>query len=284
LNIYVDQSEGVEAAASVYEQAGVVVVRNLLEPATVARMQTITLECVKRFALTQNIDLSGHRDLDEAFNALCSHDRRLGGAIYDMGKKHPMVVETLTHPRLLEYVAQFLRAECVYYAIDQIHFRIERKGEDRFALDWHQDVWYTNTTEHAITAWYALTDVPLELGPMRLILGSHRKMEMVDVDPEINTKFDNSQAFTLVSPVEESAAIDVHVNAGDVVLLHQVALHRSGRNVSDKNRWGIVTRYTDLFADEFVRKGWKCGIQRGRPTFLDTHPHAIRNHSAIAGK
>ena len=280
-NVYFDLNANVDDVRQCYETNGVVIIRNLIDAARLEEMRTWTRKTVYARAQQAGIELAPDLELDEAFNQMCAVDRSLGGDIYTGLRYHPNAMQQVTDPKLLRYMELLLGTKNVYYAVDQTHFRIDRKNEGQFSLPWHQDYWWNNTSRYAVTAWYSFVDVPHALGPMSFVLGSHREVAKIKVDPNFKQKWDQNRLFTLAEPVDEAQAVELPVQAGDVVLAHALTLHRSGVNQSDKNRWSIVTRYADMFDPQFVAKGWKSGIRVGYLSILDTDPDCIINRDEI---
>lgn len=281
--LYFDRLADMREVAEAFRQQGVVVVRQLIQPEVLQAMREWTRGAVYARARSVGISLADDLDLDTAFNQMCAVDRSLGGDIYGALRYHPEAMKLLSDPVLIQYLELFLGTRHVYYAVDQTHFRIDRKGEERFSLPWHQDYWWNNTSKTAVTVWYSFVDVPPELGPMKFLLGSHHGVAKIKVDPTFKQQWDQNKLFHLAEPVDESQAVEVPVEAGDVVFLHALALHRSGVNVSERNRWSIVTRFADMYDPAFVAKGWKSGIRVGYLSLLDTDPECVVNRHEIVG-
>jgi hypothetical protein len=65
------------------------------------------------------------------------------------------------------------------------------------------------------------------------------------------------------------------VGPGDVVLLHALTLHRSGRNDSDRARWIINPRYSDVLDAKVVSRGWNVSRARNSFVFGDVYPEYV---------
>jgi ectoine hydroxylase-related dioxygenase (phytanoyl-CoA dioxygenase family) len=278
---YQADSEG-NVIQKCYAAHGLVVIKKLLDDDTLRNLRDFAVKVTYKRAQTAGIDLPEGLSLDDAFNRMCAVNRALGGNVFDCLRAHPGTIKLISDKLIVSYIELLLGTRDIYYAIDQINFRIDRKNEERFALPWHQDHWWTNTSKTAITVWYSLFDVPHEVGPMSFILGSHKQLANIRIDPYYKVKWNQYKLFEIAEPINEDHAIEVPVEAGDVVFLHALALHRSGRNQSDRNRWTVVTRYADLFDPEFVARGWKSGIRIGYTSLVETDPNCIVNlHEVI---
>jgi ectoine hydroxylase-related dioxygenase (phytanoyl-CoA dioxygenase family) len=279
--LYFEHTADRETVASSYHHNGVVVIKNLIDEKRLTSLRELALRVVYTRARSAGIDLPAGLTLDDAFNRMCAINRSLGGNVYDCLRHHPEAVKLITSRSIVDYIELLLGTQDVYYAIDQIHFRIDRRHEERFSLPWHQDYWWNNTSRTAISVWYSLVDVPLELGPMRFLLGSHKEVAKIRVDPNYKISWDQNRLFEIAEPVNEDLGVDIPVAAGDVVFLSALALHRSGINRSERNRWTVVTRYAEMFDPGFVAKGWKSGIRVGHLSILETDPGCIVNAHEI---
>jgi ectoine hydroxylase-related dioxygenase (phytanoyl-CoA dioxygenase family) len=107
---------------------------------------------------------------------------------------------------------------------------------------WHQDgsYWPLKPME-VVTLWLAVDDASPENGCMRVVPGTH-KMEL----QEMKTRTDVANVLnSQIDPklVDESKAVDVILNAGDVSIHHPNIIHGSEANLSAKWRRGLTIRY-----------------------------------------
>ena len=105
-------------------------------------------------------------------------------------------------------------------------------------VSWHQDGAYNPFDRNdGATVWLALTDASEEMGCMQFIPGSQR-------DPKVRHKEtfaeDNllSRGQTVID-VDESQAIAAPISAGQISVHHEMVVHGSGPNKSNKRRLGI---------------------------------------------
>lgn len=264
-----------------YQTDGFVRVRGCLPRSLVDGYLGEVREVIDHVAFRQGVALDGEMTTDEAFNTLCAGNRAFGGMVYDCMRLHPLMPALAAHPRIKDIAAELLGARLCFHVHDQVHFRIDRKDEDRFGLTWHQDYWYNNTTAHAVTAWIPLVDVPAEKGPMRFIPESHAAPLPVRVDPQFHEKWDMSRLILPADPIPFDAGVDVPAEAGDVVFLHALAVHRSGLNQCDGNRFTVVLRFSDLLHEELVDKRWKIGVRVGWASLIEQRPDLIRNYDEL---
>ena len=109
-------------------------------------------------------------------------------------------------------------------------------------VSWHQDANYWGlSSPEVVTAWIALSDAPVESGPMRFLPESHQhayghrdtfaKHNLLSRGQEIEVE------------VDESKAIQTHLKAGEFSLHHVMLVHSSCPNQSTDRRLGFAIRY-----------------------------------------
>jgi len=104
------------------------------------------------------------------------------------------------------------------------------------SLPFHQDIAYSPESPYQFSAWLALTDGPLESGPMEVIVNSHKGSiePAVDFwDPEFKDEI----------PLKKGGRRKLPVKAGDLILFDSRLWHGSGKNDSCHERFALVTRW-----------------------------------------
>jgi non-haem Fe2+, alpha-ketoglutarate-dependent halogenase len=110
-------------------------------------------------------------------------------------------------------------------------------------VSWHQDLtyWgYDGVSE--VTAWVALSPATHASGCMRFIPGSHRSGIVHHGDTfEQSNMLSRGQQVSV--EIDESAAVDVELQPGEMSLHHGHLFHASHPNTSTDRRIGLVIRY-----------------------------------------
>lgn len=163
----------------------------------------------------------------------------------------PAVFRTLTNPRLLDAVEQFIGPEI--YSNPVQHVRIKppehltpvnpETGRVQLGITpWHQDngvVLPEADDTQMLTVWFPLTDATIEQGCLCVIPDSHRHGLMhhcpgnwgLEVPDRIFGK---------------SEAIPVPMRRGDVLFLQKLTIHSSLSNRSEQIRWSFDLRYNPI--------------------------------------
>lgn len=108
---------------------------------------------------------------------------------------------------------------------------------ERLVTHAHQDYEFMGGDIEFFTAWIPLHDCPIEVGPLKILEGSHRfgiqthERENLHV-PEV--------------PIETAAGdewVGGQVNAGDVLLFHSLTVHAASPNLSELLRLSLDCRF-----------------------------------------
>lgn len=149
-------------------------------------------------------------------------------------------VDALTRERgILDGVEQVLGPDLLAW---NTSWFVKMPGDKTF-ISWHQDgaYWGLSPMEVA-TAWVALGPVNPANGCMRMIPGSHQRPRL----PQRDTWADDnalSRGQEIAVAVDESRAVDLELEPGQMSLHHLWIVHGSNANRSDEPRIGIAIRY-----------------------------------------
>ena len=153
----------------------------------------------------------------------------------------PWVHEIVTHPRILDAVETLLGPNILAW---NTNWFSKMPGEKSF-VGWHQDGTYWNLRPPTVvTAWIALSPSLSDNGCLRVMPGTHTEPMM----PQRETyQPENalSRGQELAVQVDESKAVDLNLQPGEMSLHHIWIVHGSALNTSpDTPRIGIAVRYT----------------------------------------
>lgn len=143
------------------------------------------------------------------------------------------------------------------------NIRMDYPRGDKFLFHWHQDFTYLLGSNNSVTLWIPLGTVNRTNGTIQLVPGSHK-------EGVLPFKYSGKKALeptTSMSPTDiylienpgNSAPLIEEIGLGDMVLFSQFLLHRSTPNTSDKVRWTVQLRYSDLKDEKFVKANYPMG-------------------------
>jgi ectoine hydroxylase-related dioxygenase (phytanoyl-CoA dioxygenase family) len=162
----------------------------------------------------------------------------------------------ITHDVLLNAVEEILGDDILIYGT--LVFYKTPHGSSY--ASWHQDSFYSGLhLSPSTSAWIALTASNRANGCMRVIPGSHKlgSMNHVNVsDPNLL----NRRGEQVSMMVDESQAIDVVLQPGEMSLHQSTIVHGSNANQSDEPRIGFIVRFV---TSQFTNRDWPLLRVRG---------------------
>ncbi len=117
-----------------------------------------------------------------------------------------------------------------------------KNPNSRAPTEFHQDqpYWPLENAQESITAWVALTDVPVERGCMCFLPGSHQKVHLPR--QELN---DEDSLFNLCPELRWSPRVTVPLRAGDCTFHHGRTAHYAHGNETNQYRIAHAIICTD---------------------------------------
>jgi non-heme Fe2+,alpha-ketoglutarate-dependent halogenase len=147
-----------------------------------------------------------------------------------------------THPAILDLVEDLIGPDILIH-----NSTIFAKPPRNPAfVSWHQDAYYFQDDESkVVAAWIALTPSTSESGCMRALAGSHKRGRLPHVFRSRLHNMINIGAGGLHVDIEvdETDAVDVALQPGQISLHHGNVVHSSNPNNSDGWRIGFAVRY-----------------------------------------
>ena len=147
--------------------------------------------------------------------------------------------ELIRHPQILDAVEDVLGPDILCWTTN---FFI-KEARDPGYVSWHQDATYWGLEPNDVcTAWFAMSDAPVESGAMKFLPGSHKQEQV----PHVDTFHEHNlltRGQEIAVEVDERQAVDVPLAAGEISLHHILAVHGSKPNTTDDRRIGLAIRY-----------------------------------------
>ena len=146
--------------------------------------------------------------------------------------------QLVTHEALLDAVEDLLGGDLLIDGTLVFY----KPPHDSSYVSWHQDSVYSGWhLTPSSSAWIALTPSYQANGCMRVIPGSHKQglLNHVNVRDDSNLVRRGER----VEMVDESQAVDVVLQPGDISMHHSTIVHGSNPNASDEPRIGFIVRF-----------------------------------------
>ena len=191
------------------------------------------------------------------------------------------LADVIRNPKLLDMVEPLTGPDMLCWTT---HWFIKEANSPNY-VSWHQDSNYWGVeTDRLVSAWLALSPATVESGCIRFLPGSHHGPALDHVDTwEADNMLTRGQT---IMDVDESKAVNLELQPGEVALFDYRLAHASGPNTSNDRRIGIGIRYVPTSARQ-VRNDWDCAtLVRGVDTYghfeLEPEPKSDFDPAAVA--
>ena len=151
----------------------------------------------------------------------------------------PWLYDLARHPRILDKVEQVLGPNILVWSTGFF----SKKPHDPSYVSWHQDSTYWGLEPpDIVSAWVAFTPSRRANGCMRVVPGTHALGQIEHVDGFAD---DNllSRGQEVQVDMDESQAVDIELEPGEMSLHHVRIVHGSNSNPTNVPRIGFVVRY-----------------------------------------
>lgn len=164
----------------------------------------------------------------------------------------PLAYDLIHHPQIVAAARAVLGPDVMCW---RTGFFIKEPGDEKY-ISWHQDLHYWGLEGgEEVTAWIAFSPSTPKSGCMRVIPGTHRIEHAQHSDTwDENNLLSRGQR---IEEVDESKAVDLVLQPGQMSLHHGKTFHGSRPNMSDDRRIGYTIRYiTPTMRQTRAEKDW----------------------------
>jgi non-haem Fe2+, alpha-ketoglutarate-dependent halogenase len=200
---------------------------------------------------------------------------------------------------LFSWLADLVRKEAIVDAIEDLYgenllcwassFFIKDANDPAF-VSWHQDSTYWGLSKpDVVTAWVALSESNKANGAMQVVPKTH----LLDQIPHRDT-FSEHNLLTrgqeVAVDVDESQAVSIELEPGEMSLHHVRIVHGSPPNASSNRRIGYAIRYIPTYVQQLEGED-SATLVRGVDTFntfdheprpsIDLEPEFVALHQQI---
>src|SRR5262245_47063164 len=206
-------------------------------------------------------EASGYRRRLETVEA---SDRLPAGALRTKG--HLLLTwidDIVRNTRVLDAVESIIGPDILVWGTS---FFIKEPRNKSF-VSWHQDLTYWGLDPaDIVTAWIALSESTLENGAMRVIPATHT-MEVVPHNDTFSADNLLSRGQEVSVEVDESKAVALEREPGEMSLHHVKLIHGSEPNPSAKRRIGLAVRYIPTYVRQTAGARDSASLVRGHDRF-----------------
>lgn len=150
----------------------------------------------------------------------------------------PWLMEIAKEPEILDAVEDIIGPDILLFGASIF----AKGGRDPRYVSWHQDSAYFGLTPHReVTAWVALSEASSLHGCLRVAPGTHRGPALQHV--ETHAKDNMLAKGQALQGIDEAAAVEMPLTAGQFSLHHEQTAHSSLPNRSQERRVGFAFFY-----------------------------------------
>ena len=172
----------------------------------------------------------------------------------------PFIHHLLKQREILDLVEQIIGPDIALFGA---HY-IAKKPSNGKPVGWHQDgsYWPLEPMD-VVSVWLAGTRSKKDNACMRVIPGTQNK-RLLDPSEMMGVDTEEYVLDLAIHPdeIDESKAVGIELNAGDLSIHNPFIIHGSNANVSNQWRVELTLRYipTSTYVN---REGWECILLRG---------------------
>jgi hypothetical protein len=257
-------------------------------------LSAAAIEQYRRDGYSSPIRVLSREEAGHCRERLESVERDLGGPLRGVYRIKPHLIFTwladlVRHPSVLDAVEDVLGPDLLCW--NSSFFTKEASSPGY--VSWHQDATYWGLNEpDVVTAWVAFTGSTPENGNMRVIPGSHRSQAAhIDTFHPDNLL---SRGQEIAVEVDETQAVDIALEPGEMSLHHVLIVHGSRPNTSADRRIGYAIRYIPTRVRQIAGPRDSATLVRGRDAFGhfdleprpagDLDPGALALHAEISDR
>ena len=163
----------------------------------------------------------------------------------------------------------------VKFRESMITFKWSNGGDE---VRWHQDIpFYPHTNLTPLISLLHLHDVTPDMGPLRVIPGSHRGPLFEHYDK--NGEWAGRVADADLKTLDLNCALELPGIAGTLTVIHGAMVHGSRHNLSDRRRPLLVCGYSSADAFSYTPLG---NVSRHTWEIVRGNPAKYAHHEAVA--
>jgi hypothetical protein len=206
------------------------------------------------------ISILSHAEVGKLRQKLETIEAVQNGALYPAQRNKSFLLfkwlnDLTRDTRILEPVSQLIGPDILLW---NTLFWIKEAGAKKF-VSWHQDTKYWGlSSEKVVTAWIALSPASINAGCMRVMPGTHKGDVMLHKDYYHD---DNmlTRGQEINSDLDESKAVFMPLEIGQMSIHNYRLAHASGPNMSDDRRIGISMHFMPPETKQVVGS-WDCAM------------------------
>lgn len=192
-----------------------------------------------------------------------SKHRNLWVSVYNIIKLHPGVF-SISNKSSVKSILNIagIKKPC-FGTRPQV--RVDMPRDEKFSFKSHQDYPFNLGSKNSVTIWIPLQDTDYNMGTLKVSPQSHRNKKIykyatnnknfnIDISKLVKKKVPAKNHYSVALNDNLFNFKSVKVRAGEALVFSQFLVHKSGDNISNKVRFSVQLRYTDLAEQDYIKR------------------------------
>lgn len=163
-------------------------------------------------------------------------------SLFNQIERIPEVYAFANEPEILDIVRELgVRQPAI--GVYTPNIRCDMPKDDKWLFKPHQDISFNGGSLNSVNLWIPLQDITENYGPLNIDPGTHQNA----IYP-----FDDDTG--MIVDYEPTAPVVITLKCGEILAFSQFIVHWSGSNQSDKVRFTMILRYSDLESPEYAAR------------------------------
>lgn len=236
------------------DEDGYIFLRGFHDPDRVAAARQRVLEAAAADGIVEGGDhLTQGRLLD-------AHKGIFWGKRFDLTHSQE-VLDVVESDRIMRFFEAYFQTEPTTYNFKWLRLT----GKEQYTPPHYDIVYMGRGSKNLVTTWSALGTLPVEMGPIAVLAGSHRFDRIKETYGKVDVDVRHVTGYFPANPREISETfggqwVTAPMEPGDVVMFGMYTMHASLMNTSDYARVTMDTRYqpaSEPLDDRWVGKAPK---------------------------
>lgn len=216
------------------ENKGYLLIKNFFSKEDLTPLMDEMTNLAIAFGMAKN-KIDSYREIDELFVDIIKNNHKLKPFIYDRLQLMPQLLKIPSNDKIQNLSKTILKTNGIG-VWPRMQLRLDLANDSKNLIEWHTDYLYNRGTSDSYTFWIPLVSINKDMGPIKMVSGSHKKEYSFVLSTE-----ERRHAFTLETAEKQKLKITQidQFNAGDLIVFHSKFLH-SGEINRVENRARLV--------------------------------------------
>ena len=240
-----------------YSKDGYVILKNILSKKdinSVLKMISFNLNSFKKNKTKKfTINSWKNNNFTKKLMNFRKKEPKLFSYYYDLVQSNIILKKVTTNQKILKNISKLLKISINSISHSNVMVRMDGPEDSRNVYDWHQERSYylINNKYGGIFVWIALVDMDENIGPLKIIPGSHKYGFIKPIPDKKKLGSLQNRIPTNYIDKNKNKVISVKMKAGDAIFCNMNIFHRSGINKSELFRLSLISRFHDSNANDF---------------------------------